>query len=234
MNKIIGLTPSLLEGDFASLFSYAQTYVSKIVDSGNIPVLLPMIDDDEKLEELVKKLDGLILQGGIDVSPLSYGENPSKDSLDFQFERDKLELKLIDYAIKYKVPILGTCRGLQILNVYFGGTLIQDIEAYSKEAIVHVDKEGFKGTCHFINTKENSLIREAFGEEKIIVNSLHHQAIKKLGENLIVTAAAEDGIIEAVEYTGDMFIHAVQFHPEAMTEKGGVNIFRQFFEEVEK
>lgn len=234
MKKLVGLSGSVIEGDFADIFSYANTYVDRIIDSGNVPVLLPMLKDDEKIEELVKKLDGIILQGGIDVSPLTYGEDPTEDCLYFSFERDEVEMKLVKYALKYKKPILATCRGLQIVNAYFGGTLIQDIDTFYNEALVHANRNEVKATFHYIKTKENSLIRDAFKEERVIVNSLHHQSIKVLGDNLVVTAIAADGVIEAVEYTGDSFLHALQFHPEAMDCEGGKNIFRQFFKEVEK
>lgn len=234
MNKLVGLSGSVIEGEFADLFSYANTYIKRITESGNVPVLLPMLKDEAKIEELVKKLDGIILQGGIDVSPLTYREDPTENCLYFSLERDEIELKLLKYALKYKKPILATCRGLQIVNVYFGGTLIQDIDTFYNQSLVHSNKKEVKATFHYIKTKEDTLIRDAFKEEKVIVNSLHHQSIKVLGDNLLVTAIADDGVIEAIEYTGDSFLHALQFHPEAMDCEGGKNIFRQFFKEVEK
>ena len=162
---------------------------------------------------------------------MTYGENPTADSLDFHITRDQFELKLIEKALEKKIPILGICRGLQIINVYFGGTLHQHLPSKDAPVIHHRDML-FKETKHFITTKSGSVARKCLGK-RAIVNSIHHQGIKELGEHLIPTSYSDDQLIESIEYTGDSYLHAVQFHPEQMLGDGKP-IFDDFFKEVNK
>jgi len=184
--------------------------------------------DFESVDENVNPLefDGLLVPGGVDVNPKYYGQqiNGSKQIDD---ALDQKELAVIDKFVKANKPILGICRGLQILNVYFGGTLIQDLD---NKAIHTPDTQG-DDKIHNINVEKENFLNELFGD-RFLVSSYHHQAIDKLGENVEVIARADDGIIEAC-VVKDKPVYMVQFHPERMvdgTTVPGYQIFKYFLQ----
>ena len=230
--KTIGITGSVIQGEFSPILTVRETYIKALNVEGIAPIMFPILECTDCMDEILDRIDGVVIQGGIDVSPLTYGENPTKESLDFHIVRDHFELKLIEKCLERRIPLLGICRGLQIINVFFGGTLSQHLDTENASVIHHRGKE-FKETIHFISTRENSIVRDCFGERGI-VNSIHHQAISELGEGLIATSYADDHIIESIEYSGDSYIHGVQFHPEQMNSTPGDKIFIDFFEEVRK
>lgn len=231
--KTIGISGSVMEGEFSEILTIRETYLDSLNRDGFAPVLFPILECTDCMDILLEKIDGVVIQGGVDVSPLSYGENPQAESLEFHLSRDRFELKLIEKALEMKIPILGICRGLQIINVFFGGTLKQHLPMKNATVIHHRGKL-YKETQHFITTREGSIVRRAFGKEKAIVNSLHHQGIGELGENLIATSFSEDHLTESVEYLGDSYLHGVQFHPEQMKGNGSQYIFEDFLNEVNK
>lgn len=172
-------------------------------------VLLIPVSSLLDIDEIVEMCDGLFVPGGCDVDPNLYGEelNGSIDPISFI---DKLDMDYIDAFYKAKKPILGICRGIQILNVYFGGTLYQDIKNHDD------------GRFHDISVEKNSFLYSIYQKDRISVNSYHHQAIKELAFNLKPIAYSDDGYIEAVE--GDN-VYAVQFHPEHYDGKHFLNYF---------
>lgn len=230
--KTIGISGSVMEGEFSPILTVRETYLNALNVNGFAPILFPILDRTDCMDDILDRIDGIVVQGGIDVSPLTYGENPTVESLDFHLTRDQFELKLIEKALERKIPILGICRGLQIINVYFGGTLHQHL-SYENAEVIHHRNKVIKETKHFISTKEGSIVNRCLGKRPI-VNSLHHQGIKDLGRDLIATSHADDGLIESIEYAGDAYLHGVQFHPEQMTGEGAKRIFQDFFEEVER
>lgn len=230
--KTIGISGSVVEGEFSPILTVRETYLNALNVNGFAPILFPILDRTDCMDDILDRIDGIVVQGGIDVSPLTYGENPTVESLDFHLTRDQFELKLIEKALERKIPILGICRGLQIINVYFGGTLHQHL-SYENAEVIHHRNKGIKETKHFISTKEGSIVDRCLGKRPI-VNSLHHQGIKDVGKDLIATSHADDGLIESIEYAGDAYLHGVQFHPEQMTGEGAKRIFQDFFEEVER
>ncbi len=230
--KTIGISGSVVEGEFSPILTVRETYLNALNVNGFAPILFPILDRTDCMDDILDRIDGIVVQGGIDVSPLTYGENPTVESLDFHLTRDQFELKLIEKALERKIPILGICRGLQIINVYFGGTLHQHL-SYENAEVIHHRNKVIKETKHFISTKEGSIVNRCLGKRPI-VNSLHHQGIKDLGRDLIATSHADDGLIESIEYAGDAYLHGVQFHPEQMTGEGAKRIFQDFFEEVER
>ena len=189
----------------------------------------------------LEKCDGIVLSGGEDVHPKYYGK-PSlmKKKKELKLEvnevRDKFELKVIDKAVKSKKPILGICRGLQIANVYFKGTLIPDM---SKGEVRHSKNEGYD-QMHAVQIEKNSCLNGIISTESGITNSAHHQAADKIGKQLTVTARAEDGTVEALEWKNPKekpFLLLVQWHPERMKEQeNGLakNLREKFLEEVKR
>jgi len=190
----------------------------------------------------VKKCDGIVLSGGEDVHPKHYGKHGywkkrKELKLEVNEARDKFELKVIDKAVKSKKPILGICRGLQIANVYFKGTLIPDLQGKIKTR--HSKTEGYDQT-HEIKVEEDSCLSEIIHSEKGIVNSAHHQSAEKIGKGLKVTATDADGTVEAIEWKnpkGKPFMLLVQWHPERMKDQKNIlskNIKKEFLSQLIK
>lgn len=207
-------------------FVVAQDHFTSAIDdpfsihqAGGIPVPIPLIDDDEYIDSLLERLDGLMFIGGSDVSPSLYGQPYKKGLGQIDPARDKFELKLLDKAVKRNMPLFGICRGLQLLNVYFGGTLVQDIDRSYPTDINHAGFLGPKTSiAHKVKLSKEHILYPCFGREDLEVNSFHHQMIDKLGDGLEVAAIAEDGIIEAIVHTQYPFLVAVQWHPEMMVQ----------------
>jgi len=160
----------------------------------------------------IEGLDGLLLAGGGDVGPGRYGQAPHPMSRDIDPARDDLELRLVAQALKAGVPVLGICRGAQVLGVALGGSLVQDIPALVGS------KQDHAGGRHEIKLADHSGLREMLGCARIEVNSFHHQANNALGSRTRATAWADDGVVEAIEAEGDGFVIGVQWHPERMLD----------------
>ena len=205
-------------------YAMSERYIRTVAEAGGVPVMIPLVADDEATTRAIyDALDGLLLPGGADLDPASYGEErrPLCDRSDPA--RDQLELLLVRWAVEDRKPFLGVCRGLQILNVAAGGTLYQDVADELPGAVKH---DYFPGQGHARDhlahavrlCAERSRLGEIVGAPELAVNSLHHQGIGELGEGLLVTAVAPDGLIEAVErpLAEDHFAIAVQWHPEAL------------------
>lgn len=190
--------------------------VNYLARLGVMPYLLPDLPD-ELLKQYLDEADGFVVQGGSDLSPESYGEEfLDKERWPGDKYRDDFELKVIDYAFKNKKPIYGICRGFQVLNAYFGGTLHQDINSEIKTNEVHRDADQYDHINHPIDVSDGGLLHKLYdGAKKLQVNSVHHQAVKKLGEGLVVDAvSSSDQIVEAFHYEGDQCVFGVQWHPE--------------------
>lgn len=218
MKPIIGLTMS--KGVINGYHAINNYYMDAVFSSGGIPINIPIVDDENDLDKYLEILDGLILIGGADIWPLLYDENPIKQTNIISVARDKCELNLFKKAYKRKLPILGICKGMQIINVALGGNLYQDIDAQVSNALGHKPIGIAKDELyHTINIKRDTKLYNIFQSEEEYVNSNHHQSIKDLGDNLIVSAISEDGIIEAIEYKDERYLIGVQFHPECLVKK---------------
>lgn len=214
---IIGITGAyVFKNKFMEGTYVHQDYQKSIAANGGLPIILPFVE--EKLAiEMVDLCDAVILSGGEDVDPIVFGEDPHPHIGDTILLRDKVELNIIKRAMETNKPILAICRGIQILNVSLGGTLIQDIPSQVKDSIKHTQTVNRSWDTHFVTIKENSQLASIIGGTKIRVNSLHHQAIDSLAEDLEVVATSKDGIIEAVEHKSYCnFLLGVQWHPESM------------------
>lgn len=214
-----------------SVFPFWQNYVnegytSAVFDSGALPFLIPFTKPTGT-EELLEGFDALILTGGNDISPILYGEEITY-SKDCDEKLDRFHMGLITSARKKGIPILGVCRGFQLLNVALGGTLYQDLEKERDSSINHKQLDLPLSVAHNVELMEGTYIYSALKEKTIGVNSLHHQGIKDLGFGLTAAAYSPDGLVEAIEGQG---VYGVQWHPEALSEGKG-NIFKAFVEDI--
>jgi putative glutamine amidotransferase len=201
-------------------------YARAVQAAGGLAFLLP--PDDEAAEhpaELLDRLDGLMLAGGRDVDPLSYGARPDPETGEPSPERDRFELALATAALDRDLPLLGVCRGMQMLNVACGGTLVQHLEG--ELCARHRHTPGVFSD-HDVVLEPGSLAARAAGAERIAVRSHHHQAIGELGEELVVSGhAPEDGIAEAIELPGKRFVLGVLWHPEEDEASGVIGALVQ-------
>ena len=201
----------------------SANYVSAIRMAGALPVLIPNVGDSLDAARYISMVDALVLSGGEDVSPEYYGEEPLNETVRINAPRDTSDMLLAREALRQKKPVLGICRGAQLLNVVLGGSLYQDIPSQIGEETVHA-----AGATHNIAVARGSILHKLFGEDSLAVNSYHHQAVKDPGAGVRVTARAPDGVVEAWEAPG---IIAVQFHPEKMLDSGDtrwLELFKYF------
>ncbi len=195
-------------------------YRKAIEMEGGTIVVLSEDYDEEFLMTQLKQLDGLLIPGGGDIDPKFFNEE-NKGSREPDAGFDAFEFDIIKYCVERKMPIFAICRGHQLINVYFGGNLYQDLPSQyeRKDLLVHqiLDNNGKIKPCfHYINIHKDSLLYDILGEERIRVNSSHHQSVKNIAPGFKITSLSEDGVIEAMEGTGDEYIMSVQFHPEKL------------------
>lgn len=225
MKPIIAITGNQLtpnSGAFnGTTVSYTpQSFVSALQAAGAAPLIVP-ISNPEEARTYIALADGLLLTGGYDINPAQYGEDPIPQLQAIHPKRDASELALIEAALEKGIPILGVCRGMQLLNVYYGGTLYQDLPSqYGQPLQQHVQLSSFHVPIQQIAIQSGSYLQELLGVEKLWVNSFHHQGIKDLGEGLAATAATSDGIIEAIELQDTPSqVVGIQWHPEIMLDE---------------
>lgn len=191
-----------------------QAYTDAVQAAGGAPIFLPIAQPGEIALQL-RLVDGLLVPGGPDVSPQCYGEEPSAGLGEFFYDMDVHQLALIRGARALGKPILGICRGIQLLNVAFGGTLIQDLAHASGDLIQHTQKGLRHAPSHAVDLQEGSRLARIFNRPRLMVNSFHHQALKQVASCFSVTGKARDGIVEGMEADGSFMI-GVQWHPEGM------------------
>ena len=213
MRPIIGITPEIAEDGKISL-NYAYTHA--IEQAGGIPYVLPCTEDEALLDELVALCHGFCFSGGEDIEPARYGEEKLPQCGAQALRRDAFDFRLFEKALATGKPILGICRGGQLINVALGGTLWQDLPSQHPSELSHVQKEGAFEHSHSVSILPDTPLAAITGKNRITANSFHHQAIKTLGRGLVPMAFAEDGIIEAVYSTEHPFIRAYQWHPERL------------------
>ena len=211
-NPIIGITVGFDAPSQPEYLQLRHTYPDAVSGAGAVPVLVPPMPA-EGLDRLLPLLDGILLPGGLDVEPAQYGElaHPTTRA---DGVLDELELRVAAWAIEWAVPMLGICRGQQLLNVALGGSLVQDLpcEGLAHPQAARLGPRG--GLAHPVEVDPGSRLAEIFGTLSIEVNSRHHQAVRRLGGGLRAVAWAPDGVIEAVESLEHPWLLAVQFHPE--------------------
>ncbi len=222
---IISFIPSIMDN---KNFITRANYILSILDAGGMPVVIPISEDVSRCTAYVDLIDGLLVPGGEDVSPRLYGEDPVCMVRDTCYEKDMFECELVRLAAKAGKPIFGICRGQQVINTAFGGTLIQDIPSQVGLTVCHSQAgERRSEMTHSIRCKQGSIVHQVLGEEKYYVNSFHHQCVKELAPGFIATAWASDGVVEAME-SKDGKIWSVQFHPEDLYRH--YHVFRGLFD----
>jgi putative glutamine amidotransferase len=213
MRPLVGVT--LGDGDEPGLHTMREDYVRSVEQAGGVPVVLPPVRPGD-VPALLDRLDGILLSGGVDVDPVLYGQAPHPKLGRVNRRRDDFELELTREALRRDQPILAICRGHQVLNVAIGGTLVQDIPSLVEGVVAHDAPGPRRRRSHCVEVTASSRLREILGEGTLFVNSLHHQAVDRIGEGLVVSARSpEDGIVEGLEMPGRRFVVAVQWHPES-------------------
>jgi putative glutamine amidotransferase len=243
---LILITPSIEKRgvEFHDLsVSLSVQYENAVLQSGGIPIIIPISTDRKILAEIVRRVDGVLMTGGDDINPDIYAKNlprairkticltPDNGG------RDLGELILIDEIFRQRKPLLAVCRGHQLLNVALGGTLLADIPSQVPGALNHQRMDKSQGIVHEVALTRGSLLSKITGKQTLGVNSTHHQAVLKIAEPLAAVAVSSDGIVEAMELKPDAarrmpFVLGVQFHPERLAEKFAEHraIFRRFIE----
>ncbi|MYH01156.1 MAG: gamma-glutamyl-gamma-aminobutyrate hydrolase family protein [Nitrospira sp. SB0675_bin_23] len=227
MNKpIIGVTPDFNAGNRKDMGSKEPTYflraryMKAIEDAGGIPVVLPLLSNRAGWRQVVSHVHGLLVTGsGSDLAPELYGERQRHQFARMSRERATMELGVAKAAYRADVPTLGICGGMQSLNVALGGTLYQDIAAQIKTPIDHLPAHSATRTAHAVQIAPGSLLRRIVRKARVEVNSSHHQSVKQVAPNLLLTAIAPDGVIEAIEAPDRLFCLGVQWHPEFLYER---------------
>lgn len=206
-----------------------NAYIQAIITAGGLPVLIPY-QPKEQLREIINQIDGLVLPGGVDLDPNRYGQSPKIECGDIDPHWDDLDLNAAGFALERDIPLLAICRGIQVLNVALGGSLVQDIPTQITDPIKHSQEAPRWYATHDITIQSGSMLGEIWGTAPARVNSYHHQSVGALGKGLRIVATASDGVIEAVESGKHRFVLGVQWHPELMVEQYPVarRIFSQF------
>lgn len=227
----IGLSANLKEG----LSCIANTYVNSVLKAGGVPVIIPVTTEIEALSSLLEHIDGLIITGGGDINPLYCREEPIPQLQEGSSLRDQYDFTLIRLAAERQIPIFGICRGHQLINLVYGGSLYQDIYVQRKETTnKHSQSRPREEASHTVEIKEGSLLNSLFGS-RLAVNSFHHQAVKEVAPQFIATAVSPDGIVEAIEsIVPYRQIICVQWHPEAMAAAGDEKMLKLFIKFVEQ
>lgn len=200
-------------------FGHRKTYVDAVVTAGGVPLLIPPIDDQEALRAIYERIDGLLLSGGGDIQPHYYGEEPIPELGSVDPARDQAEMLLARWATADHKPVLGICRGIQVINVALGGTLYQDIPAQLASDLQHNSsylKQDWTHLAHDVRFAADSHLAEMFGTTSFSTNSLHHQSLKAIAPGIHPVAWAPDGVVEAIEGDNGHFLIGVQCHPEAL------------------
>lgn len=228
---IIGIPTQVIQSlggipaDFPPSWAMSQRYVHALTAAGAVPWLIPLLPSDpETLRAIYDELDGLFLAGGADIDPAAYAEPRHPNCEQSDPTRDRVELILTEWAIRDRKPVFGVCRGLQLINLAGGGTLWQDLDTQRPHSIKHdyfPFRDGFPRDhiAHAVTVRPGTRLAEIVGAGECQVNSMHHQGIRDLSSAFVVSATAPDGVIEAIEVAGDQFLLAVQWHPEALTDK---------------
>lgn len=236
---IIGVVGSLSHESRANIMEstervfISEKFINSIECGGGIPLILPHVNDIKDIRAQVEICDGIMLCGGMDIHPIYYGEEPHEELGFVNSKEDEYQIKIARMTLNLHKPILGICRGHQLLNIVCGGTLYQDMSEVPRNTIKHDQMSKRYEPYHSVNIEKGSKLEKILGSSTL-VNSLHHQCIKELGAGLKATAYAKDGVIEAIEMPDRDFVMGFQWHPEEMAMHRNENmleIFKEFIKE---
>ncbi len=213
--KVIGIAGGFRQvaDEHTDEFYLNSEYFDGVESIGAVPLLLPPVNHEETLEAALDRMDGLILSGGPDTPPWRYGQAARAETHPVHPRRDLFDQRLIQAALKRRMPILGICHGCQLLNVYFGGTLIQHLPTAH-----HHQRTGRPRLRHIVNISHGTRLASILGTGPLEVNSSHHQAVDQTATGIRISAISDDGVIEAIEPLDDLPVIGVQWHPEEMLD----------------
>lgn len=253
VKPIIGITAKISHNENIGIISnqgvkqqswqlLSQGYIKSVEQAGGIPIIIPIFSDFHNIQEVIKSMDGIIFSGGNDIDPQHYDETIEEGDYDLVQELDIHEIQLCNKIIhNTDMPVLGICRGHQLINVVHGGTLYQEIKRSDKpDHRSYPDSVSKYHLAHDIIVDRETMLYKILGKEYIKVNSFHHQIIKKIGTGLKVSALSPDGVVEAVEGAKERFLLGVQWHPEMLAPVDSINdvssqkIFQYFINECIK
>lgn len=224
MRKVIGLIP--LWDDERESYWMLPGYMKLIEQCGGLPMMLPMTDDEKMLDQALGLCDGLLLTGGHDVSPTLYGQEPLAVCGKPCVMRDRMESYLLRLVLEKDMPVLGICRGIQLMNVCLGGTLYQDIPSQHPSDVNHQMTPPYDRIVHSVEIQAGTILAGILGVGKYEVNSYHHQAVCRLSPYVTPSAVSEDGLVEAIEIKEKRFALGVQWHPEFIQDDGAMKLVR--------
>ena len=229
MKPIIGVSSNLKE----HILSVSTDNIQAITRFGGIPIVLPNMEKGIT-DSIANLIDGLLLTGGGDIDPTLFGEEPHQALGSIVPERDEFEVDLIKKILAQNKPILGICRGAQILSIALGGDMYQDIYTQSEGKLLQHDQKAPRThASHFVQVSKDSVLRNVVGEERFKVNSFHHQAVRNIPDGFRVSGLSSDGIIEAFESEFHPFVMGIQWHPESLLLKDdspSISIFKGFID----
>jgi putative glutamine amidotransferase len=218
----IGLTPDISVPTPQAphpRYELKAPYADAITRAGGLPFILPYTDDASCIDAYLDRISGLVITGGaFDIPPQTYGEDAREGLGLLKPSRTRFETELLRGALRRNLPVLGICGGMQLLNVVLGGSLFQDIRLELADAAEHQQAHDRAQPQHPVEVKAGSVLAELIGNGQVMVNSTHHQSARKVGENVLVSAVAPDGVIEAIEARRYAFALGVQWHPELLIQ----------------
>ena len=227
MKPIIGVFGQVkADGEHALNYDY----VKAISAAGAIPVILTYTESEEDTKAIINMVDGFCFTGGVDVDPARYNEEKHEKCGEVQPMRDALELLAVPHILSSGKPVMGICRGAQLINIALGGTLYQDIPTMIPDCLVHRQTETRYEYSHSTRVLSDTPLAELLGEGEVRINSFHHQSIKDLGDGLVPMALDSDGVVEAVYYKGGSYMMLYQWHPECLCgrDEGEMRLFADF------
>lgn len=227
MKPVIGVFTPIDDDGMQMIF---REYTEALEGAGAIPILVANTDSPADIEQLAEMCDGFCFTGGVDVDPMHYGEEKLPECGEIQKKRDALELLAIPILLRSGKPILGICRGAQVINIALGGSLYQDIPSQIKTDITHSQTCGRYEFSHDTNIIAGTPLSLLTYEARVTVNSFHHQSVKTLGKGLKVMSRADDGVVEAMYLDADSYMRLYQWHPERLVSRDALSraIFDDF------
>lgn len=218
----IAITPDLIAPTADTptpRYELKTTYSEAVLRAGGLPFVLPYSDDSLVIDAYLDRVSGVVISGGaFDVPPELYGETAREGMGPTKPARTTFEMAVLKAALQRRIPVLGICGGMQLINVAYGGTLVQDLKLELPTAASHQQNHDRSQPLHPVEVREGSVLAECVGKGQLMVNSTHHQAVKTVGNGLQASAVAPDGVVEGIESKDGSFVVGVQWHPEAMVE----------------